>query len=953
MRRSCIALLLLITTAALASMLTPPVSAGSHDGSAAATTFAIRAKTIHTMDPALGTLTDATIVVIDGKITAIGTDVDVPAGVQLHHEPDAVLIPGLVSASSTLPRGERNTDRVREDAVAAHIRAIDAYDPYGAYTDILAEGVTTAFLSPGTNRLISGQGAVVKLAHGEILAPHSHLVVNLGDAAFRTPPKQEIPVPSSSDVPFEPAVPQRPTSRLSQFAELGRQFDAARQRKQAGGGDFDQRLDALASAMSLPVRVDARRAEDLMQVLRHRALFPASMTLTGATEAHQLAEELAAAGIPIIVEVPFSFDSPGADRGLALDKIEETMRTAAALAEHDVRFAISASGAARPGDLMIAAMTAVRGGLSPERALAAITRDAADLLGVGDRVGSLTPGKDADILLLNGEPLQTTSHVRAVYINGHRAFTAGQSSALVIRAGTILTGDETIHGGSVLIEDGKIAAIGRTVPTPRGARVIDAGPDGVITPGFIDSHSHLGLENDRTPPSPATSLADITAYEKSNFADVAMAGVTTALVAPYAANRGGSQVLAMKTQGMTRDALVVAEPAAMFFSLRSTDPLTGAESIGAVLKKGQAYVDKWKKYDEALAKWKEDQAKKKEQAAKAAEQKKEEERAKEAEKAAESEEEEAEPQEEKKVDPISGTWELKMMGGPFPADEAQIMKLKLEEGQVTGTIDSPIGGEGTDLTGTFQGNQLELEMDVETPFGPPQLSATLEREDFLKGQFKVGDVFSVDFEATRTEKDVPEIKIKKRKKSADGRPTPPPIDPALEPIRAILAGEVAAMVDVGGPGEIDAAIKLFRDEYKLPLVLLNAEGAARVIDRIAASDAAVIVPKRILQRQDNRITVLADQLARKGVPVGFQSGGEDAARTLPLQVTYAVYHGMDAHTALRALTVDAARMFKIDDRVGTLAVGKDGDVLVFSGPPFESSSRLEHTIITGKEVQAR
>lgn len=950
-RRSKLSIAALFALVALAAWHATAGSTHGDDGHGR--TFAVRAKQIVTMDPKLGTIDNATMLVVDGKIQAVGTSIDVPAGVTVIDRRDAVLVPGLVSADSTMSRGGR-----RDEAVAPHHLAIDGYDPFANYAEALADGVTTAFLGTGSDRLVSGQGAVVKLAGGEVLARRSHLVVNFGDAALRTPTLQEVPIPSSSDVPIEPAEWQRPRSRMSQTAELAAQFADARAWAEARRSDdrpaFDARRDALARAMQLPVRVRAEHSADILQALRHRSMFETPISITGATEAHEVASELAASGVPVIVEIPFRFDRPGNDRGLAVDKLDETLRTAATLERHGVKFAISANAQARPGDLMMAAIAAVRGGLSPDRALAAVTRDAAELIGVGNRVGSLAPGKDADFLVLNGAPLRTTSRVLEVFVGGGHAWSMEHdSSTLVVRAGTIFTGEDTFDDGAVLIEGGKIRAVGRTVPVPRGARVIDAGPDAFVTPGFIDSHSHLGFEGDRTPTEPSLSLELLVAHEKRNFRDVAAAGVTTALVTSYGANRGGSRVMAMKTTGASRDELIVDETAGIFFSLRGSDPWTATRNIEGVLKRGQAYIDKWKKYDDDLAKWKEEQKKKESDAKAAAKKQKEDAKKAEQEKKDDSGEGEQAEEEEEKVDPISGTWSVTLSGGPMPEPTSGDMKLKLEGTTVTGSLVSPIGGDAQ-LTGTFTNNTLEAEVDVETPFGPPILTATIERPDYMKGSFAIGDVFSLDLEANRTEKSVPEIKIKRKKKSDDGRPLPPPVDESLEPVRALLEGKIPALIDTRTVAETDAALKLLRDEFKVPVVLLNAENASRIADRIAKSEAGVVVPSDILQRgEDRALHVPANTYARAGVPVAFQSGAEDAARTLPLQVAYAVYQGLDAHTALEALTINPARMFKIDDRVGMLAPGRDGDLLIFSGPPFEAASRLERTIISGKEVENR
>jgi imidazolonepropionase-like amidohydrolase len=101
--------------------------------------------------------------------------------------------------------------------------------------------------------------------------------------------------------------------------------------------------------------------------------------------------------------------------------------------------------------------------------------------------------------------------------------------------------------------------------------------------------------------------------------------------------------------------------------------------------------------------------------------------------------------------------------------------------------------------------------------------------------------------------------------------------------------------------------------------------------------------------RDRRMYHQAADLAARGVRFAFGSDAEDGARDLPLVTLFSVQKGLGGDDALRALTSDAAKMFGIDDRVGTLAPGKDGDVLIFSGHPFDAGSRLERVLVNGEE----
>src|SRR5690606_14187617 len=140
--------------------------------------------------------------------------------------------------------------------------------------------------------------------------------------------------------------------------------------------------------------------------------------------------------------------------------------------------------------------------------------------------------------------------------------------------------NEWLHDGEVLIEDGRIRQVGRRVATPPGARVIDAGRDSFVTPGMIDAFGHLGLEGDRTTPSPDLSLAAIIGPADYAAKRVAGAGVTTVMLAPYNVGGAGAQMSAVKTDGRARHDRVVSETAAVLFDVSRLDH----KAVGGQLK---------------------------------------------------------------------------------------------------------------------------------------------------------------------------------------------------------------------------------------------------------------------------------------------------------------------------------------------------------------------------------
>ena len=149
--------------------------------------------------------------------------------------------------------------------------------------------------------------------------------------------------------------------------------------------------------------------------------------------------------------------------------------------------------------------------------------------------------------------------------------------------------------------------------------------------------------------------------------------------------------------------------------------------------------------------------------------------------------------------------------------------------------------------------------------------------------------------------------------------------------------------------QIQSVLKLF-EQNKLQLVLLNAEEASVHAEALKKNNVSVVVPSAVLRPRDRLPYNQAADISRAGVRVAMQSDAEDGARSLPLMGLFAVQQGWGGDAALSALTIDAARMFGIDDRVGSLETGKDADLLIFSGHPFDAGSRLERVIVGGREV---
>jgi imidazolonepropionase-like amidohydrolase len=346
-----------------------------------------------------------------GKIAAVGRDLPIPAGPgRVVDLPEAWATPGLVDAASTTGLAGPDSEMTRE--VTPCVRALRAFDPSSREVRrALRSGVTTILLEPGSASVVGGVASLVKTAPGPDGAPR----VVLAEAALRLSFGSD---PSAGNFPAH-GIPQtiyarRPTTRMGVLAVLR---DAWILGRAAGPGATDADLAAMARAAAggIPIRALARTEEDLATVLRLQGDLGFAPVIEGATEGWKVAERLAKAGVPCVVG-PLAY--PVSGRGP--EGTDPAMDNAGVLHRAGVRLALTAGGDA--AGLRDQASLAVRWGLPREAALRAVTAEAAAIAGGGARVGSLEKGLDGDLVVFDGDPLEPSSRVRLVVVDGEAAY---------------------------------------------------------------------------------------------------------------------------------------------------------------------------------------------------------------------------------------------------------------------------------------------------------------------------------------------------------------------------------------------------------------------------------------------------------------------------------------------------------------------------------------------------
>lgn len=893
--------------------------------------YAVRAGRIIPVSPDLPhEIKNGVIIVRAGKIAEIGADITIPLGMRTIDMPDATIMPGMIAATSDLAGNHAG-----DQSVAAGYRAIDAFDRYASYAHLLEGGITTVHLNPGQHRLMTGRGAVVRLGgdpDSRVIRETTDLTVNLGEPALEPPMIRERLVPPASDQQITPDQPQRPTARMSQMLALTEAVESAM--RDDGKHDFHREALAAALANDVPLRIHAHRATDTLAAISFLDTYQRKGYLVGGAEATKVVERIAAANLPLVYTVPSSFRRPGDDIGVDPTAIEPDVRDLVNLGE--LELALTVESGESLADLRLAAGLALRAGLDEQRIIEAITLVPARILGVDDRVGSLVPGKDADLLVLSDRPLATSSHVQRVYVGGKLVFRARPpSDALVVRAGTIWLGpNEYLHDGSVLVEDGKIVEVGRRVAHPPHARVIDAGPDGFLAPGLIDARGHLGLRGDRSSLSPQLTLARLIGLPDAPERRVARSGVTTVMMTPYDLSSSGSQISAIRTAGGTRESRVVRTTAGVAFDLSGVDPTGIAGRLHPRLEAGRNYVQQWQEYEEKLAEWK---------------------KAKE-----EGEDIEAEPEvveeevEETEDDPLSGIWSVTLSGGPMPEPANGRVAVRLDGSQFEGQVIEPPAAQEVDhlIVGTLDGSSVTGRIEVDTGgMGYPTIEATLTDES-ITGSVGVAGI-SVNLVGERVEKGVAADMVIRRRRVRDeeGRPVPPPVDESLEPIRAVLEEQIPLTIEVRTAAQVRAVLDALTDENEVPFVLVGAEESIVHAEELRNRNVGVVLPPEVIRTVNRKRHIDSIEYARHGISFAFQSAAEDGARTLPHVGLFSVERGLSAERALAAMTIDAAKLFKLEDRIGSIAPGRDADIVIYSGHPFDVGSTIHHVIINGEDVQ--
>ncbi|MCG3129435.1 MAG: Adenine deaminase [Phycisphaerae bacterium] len=779
------------------------------------------------------TLPRASILVQDGKIVQIGEDVAVPDGVTVIDASGRFIMPGIVDAHSHL-----GIDGVNESALAisAEVRIEDVINPSmtGVYR-ALAGGVTTAHVMHGSANPIGGQCDVIKHKY---LRPAAEAVVPDAPRTIKFALGENV---IQSNRPAAGPARRFPASRTGVETTYRRAFeeaaDYAREhaefaRRREAGEDAppprrDLRLEALSEVLSgsLFVHCHCYRSDEILRFLDLMEEYGVRVgVLQHVWDGYRIAPEIARHGCGAS-----SFASSWAYK---IEAEQAVPHNAAMLARHGVCASINSDSADYIRYLASEAAKSMRwGGLGEIETLRLVTLDAARQLHVDHRLGSLEVGKDADLAIFNGHPLNAFSKCVMTLIEGEvyfeddrpeaspgaaeapavrdvqRAISPAEHRAYAILNATVhpISGPP-IERANVILLDDRIHAVGPGVEAPPGAGVLDA--EGLhVYPGLIDAGTTVTL--DEVESLRATNMSgEIGTFQP----DVRAAS------AAYPFN---VHVFTTRASGFTT---VLAVPR-----------------------------------------------------------------------------------------------------GPQIAGQSAIAQL-----------------DGWTAKEMLLSESFGLHVTLPTlPLHLPQEDRS-KREEEHKKQIKALEDFLARAKHYAAVKDAG---------AGDGQKRA--YDPRLEAMRPFVRGERPVVFHANAHPHIVESVEFAR-KHGLKCVVFGGQEAWKSAAELAKNGVAVIhsgptgMPGEF--EPWDSVYRCAGELDRAGVTVAFGSGAGDVAFTMPMDVALSVAHGWTAERAERALTLGAAEILGIADRLGSIEPGKQADLIVTTGSPIQAATRVTHVFIRGAPV---
>ncbi len=363
-------------------------------------------------------LENADVLVEKGKIKGVGRGLSAKKAVQVIDAGGAFVFPGFIDAHCHIGMWEESMGfegsdgNEATDPVTPHLRAIDAINPMDeAFDNALGGGVTTIATGPGSANVVGGFFCVMKTAGHRV----DDMVVDPAYAmkcAFGENPKRVY-----NGKNMTPSTRMGTASKLRELlykaAEYQRKIKAAK-KDESKLPAYDMKLEAMLPVMEkkIPLKAHAHRADDIFTAIRIAKEFGVHLTLEHCTEGHLIADDLAKEGYPAVVGPSFGNKSK-------IELSNKSFETVGVLDRAGVKVAIMTDAPVIPiENLVTCAALAHRAGMAEEAAIRAITINAAEILKIADRVGSIEPGKDADLVIWDRHPFDLQAKALYTIVDG-------------------------------------------------------------------------------------------------------------------------------------------------------------------------------------------------------------------------------------------------------------------------------------------------------------------------------------------------------------------------------------------------------------------------------------------------------------------------------------------------------------------------------------------------------
>ena len=406
-----------------------------------ANTYAITHAKIFTL--AGSPIEDGILVIRDGKIAAVGAGVEVPAGAQVIDAKGLQVYPGLFdpitqmglreigAVSATVDSSETgsfNPDVVAATAVSPSSEHIPVTRAAGI-TEVLAVPGSGGFDSGGSRGVLGGQASAIHLAGWAIeemlLKKNAAMVLNWPRIETRS---FDFETFSRKEKPYTEAKQEyeKQVNELTEWLERARHYSQLMEKSSAAKYDRDLKLEALVPVIrgELPLLVFADRARDIRNAVEYCDKHNLRMILAGGDEAYKVKDLLRSKAIPVILRpmltLPEDEDDP----------YDRLLSQPAELAAAGVKFAFGSFDNSFARRLGQNAANAVAYGLPYDDALRAVTVNPAQILGLGNQIGTLETGKIANVIVTNGDPLEVTTDVRYLFIRGQLTSTNNRQKSL-------------------------------------------------------------------------------------------------------------------------------------------------------------------------------------------------------------------------------------------------------------------------------------------------------------------------------------------------------------------------------------------------------------------------------------------------------------------------------------------------------------------------------------------